>query len=134
INLIHECLKEDGVLLLHTIGGNTTKRFCEPWIDQYIFPHGMLPSLKQLGDAYEHKFIFEDFHNFGAFYNKKLMAWNDNFNRAWPELKNSYDERFKRMMNYYLLSCAGSFRARDMQLWQFVLTPKGVLNGYQRIS
>lgn len=133
VNIAQSFLQKDGIALLHTIGGNASRKFCEPWIDKYIFPNGMLPSLKQLGHAYEEHFIVEDHHNFGAFYDMTLLKWNENLNNHWSELKSSYNERFHRMMNYYLLSCAGGFRARDMQLWQFVLTPSGLLNGYQRI-
>ncbi|MFN2342148.1 MAG: class I SAM-dependent methyltransferase [Desulfonatronovibrio sp.] len=67
----------------------------------------------------------EDVHNLGPHYDKTLMAWNDNFQKAWPGLnkKNKkYDQRFKRMWEYYLLSCAGAFRARNIQLWQIVMT------------
>lgn len=126
-------LKEDGIFLLHSIGGNISKTNCDPWINKYIFPHGMLPSLKQLGGAFENRFVVEDLHNFGAYYDKTLLAWNKNLNDHWPELQGDYDERFHRMMNYYLLSCAGGFRARDMHLWQFVLTPSGMLGGYNSI-
>ena len=61
------------------------------------------------------------------------MAWYHNFNAAWPDLKDKYGERFYRMWEYYLLSCAGAFRSRDLALWQFVFSPKGVLNGYRSI-
>ncbi len=54
-----------------------------------------------------------------------LMAWNDNFQRALPRLRDRYAERFIRMWEYYLLSCAGSFRARTVQVWQIVLTKYG---------
>ncbi len=67
----------------------------------------------------------EDWHNMGPNYDKTLMAWNANFQRAWNGLKGAYDSRFKRMWEYYLLSCAGAFRARNIQLWQIVLTPVG---------
>ena len=50
------------------------------------------------------------------------MAWHANFERAWPDLRHQYDERFRRMWRYYLLACAGGFRARNMQLWQIVMT------------
>jgi cyclopropane-fatty-acyl-phospholipid synthase len=50
------------------------------------------------------------------------MAWWDNFDRAWPQLRDRYNERFYRMWKYYLLSCAGMFRARQAQLWQLVLS------------
>jgi len=53
------------------------------------------------------------------------MAWNARFQKAWPRLAGRYDERFKRMWEYYLLSCAGSFRARSIQVWQIVMTRAG---------
>ena len=73
----------------------------------------------------------EDWHSFGAYYDKTLMAWYDNFDNNWDHIKAKYDERFYRMWKYYLLSSAGSFRARNVQLWQIVLSKKGVVNGYQ---
>lgn len=72
----------------------------------------------------------EDWHSFGTDYDKTLMAWSANVDKAWPELKGQYNERFYRMWKYYLLSCAGSFRARKNQLWQVVLSKDGVLGGY----
>ena len=53
------------------------------------------------------------------------MSWNNNFQNAWPRLKKKYDERFKRMWEYYLLCWAGAFRARYIQLWQIVMTLYG---------
>ncbi|MFW5906655.1 MAG: class I SAM-dependent methyltransferase, partial [Desulfobia sp.] len=91
----------------------------------------LLPSPKQITEAIEGRFVIEDWHNFGADYDTTLMAWYKNFEAAWEELKKDYDERFYRMWKYYLLCCAGSFRARKNQLWQLVLTPKGVISGYQ---
>jgi cyclopropane-fatty-acyl-phospholipid synthase len=118
-------LKPGGVFLLHTIGGNETEIRTDPWISKYIFPNGILPSIAQISKAVEGLFVVEDLHNLGAHYDKTLMAWNDNFQRAWPTLSAKYDERFKRMWEYYLLSCAGGFRSRYIQLWQIVLTKYG---------
>ena len=73
----------------------------------------------------------EDWHNFGADYDKTLMAWYANFNTNWDKLKNQYNDRFYRMWRYYLLSCAGAFRARSTQLWQIVFSKQGVKGGYQ---
>ena len=67
----------------------------------------------------------EDWHNFGPHYDPTLMAWYANFNAAWPDLKEKYGERFRRMWNYYLLSSAGGFRSRTSQLWQIVFTRQG---------
>jgi cyclopropane-fatty-acyl-phospholipid synthase len=119
---VQMCLEDHGVFLLHTIGGNEAQVKCDPWMNKYIFPNGMLPGLSQITKAIEGLFVVEDIHNLGPHYDKTLMAWNANFQKAWPQLKEKYDERFRRMWEYYLLSCAGSFRARDMQLWQIVMT------------
>lgn len=126
------CLKEDGLFLLHTIGKLRRNSTPDPWIDRYIFPNGDLPSMDQIAQAVEDLFVVEDIHNFGADYDRTLMAWNENFQAAWPELSKEYDQRFKRMWEYYLQSCAGAFRARKVQLWQYVLSPHGVPGGYRR--
>jgi cyclopropane-fatty-acyl-phospholipid synthase len=123
-------LKPDGLMLLHTIGSNTSTIVTDPWIDAYIFPHGQLPSIAQIGEAIEGLFVMEDWHNFGAYYDTTLMKWHENFQKSWPELEPKYGERFYRMWNYYLLSCAGAFRARSIQLWQVVLSKDGVASGY----
>lgn len=132
-NVAERCLKEGGLFLLHTIGNNITTKKTDPWIDKYIFPNGQLPSLPQITGAVENRFIVEDLHNFGADYDKTLLAWFKNFDAHWDELKNNYSERFYRMWKYYLLSCAGTFRSRDIQLWQIVLSKHGVPGGYQSI-
>ena len=121
----HRRLKDDGIFLLHTIGNNISRASCDPWINRYIFPNGMLPSLQQISKAVEDLFVIEDVHNFGPHYDKTLMAWNHRFQQAWPNLSEKYGNRFKRMWEYYLLSCAGAFRARDIQLWQIVMTKHG---------
>ncbi|MBL7062313.1 MAG: cyclopropane fatty acyl phospholipid synthase [Dehalococcoidia bacterium] len=133
MKVAHHCLKDDGLFLLHTIGGNKSVTSTDPWINKYIFPNGMLPSIKQIGSAIEGLFVMEDWHNFSADYDKTLMAWYRNFGENWHRIKSNYDERFCRMWKYYLLSCAGSFRARRNQLWQIVLSKKGVLGGYRSI-
>ena len=104
-------LKENGIAFVHTIGSNVSCRICNPWTAKYIFPNSMLPSLAQLGKSMEGFFVVEDLHNFGEDYDKTLMAWWENFETAWPELKGTYDDRFYRMWKYYLLSCAGGFRS-----------------------
>ncbi len=121
-------LKPDGLFLLHTIGSRKTDNNVDPWIDKYIFPNGCLPSARQIAAASEPHFVMEDWHNFGADYDKTLMAWYARFLAAWPEIADNYSERFKRMFTYYLNACAGAFRARDIQLWQVVFS-RGVENG-----
>jgi cyclopropane-fatty-acyl-phospholipid synthase len=132
MEVAHRCLNDDGLFLLHTIGKNLRRSVPDPWIDKYIFPNGDLPSIGQIGDAFDELFVAEDLHNFGADYDKTLMAWHANFVRGWPLFSDKLGERFYRMWTYYLLSCAGAFRARDIQLWQWVLSKKGVTGGYHR--
>jgi cyclopropane-fatty-acyl-phospholipid synthase len=127
------CLREDGILLLHTIGGNRTVTKIDPWINCYIFPNSLIPSARQITAAFESLFVMEDWHNFGADYDKTLMAWYRNFKEHWEEIKKDYDPTFYRMWKYYLLSCAGSFRARKNQLWQIVLSARGVPGVYPSI-
>lgn len=133
MKIAHKCLADDGLFLLHTIGSNTTSVMTDPWIAKYIFPNGMLPSIQQIAKASEGLFVMEDWHNFGADYDKTLMAWHSHFNKNWDHLKKDYDDRFFRMWNYYLLSCAGGFRSRYIQLWQIVFSKNGIEGGYTSI-
>lgn len=133
MEVVSRCLKDDGLFLLHTIGGRASVKGFDPWIGKYIFPNSMLPSVAQIGRAAENLFVVEDLHSFGADYDKTLMAWHENFKKNWPSLASKYDERFERMWRYYLLACAGSFRARVNQLWQLVLSKNGVSGGYESV-
>ncbi len=133
MEICHNCLNRDGMLMLHTIGSNTTNSVGDPWISKYIFPGGHLPSIAQIGNSIEGLFIMEDWHNFGPDYDKTLMAWYTNFNTNWPKIKSSYSPTFYRMWKYYLLSCAGCFRARSIELWQVVLSKSGVPDGYETV-
>ena len=131
--VIDHCLKDSSLFLLHTIGGNKSVTCLDPWINKYIFPNGMLPSANQITKAYEGIFKLEDWHSFGIYYDKTLMAWYKNFNKNWDKIKNNYDERFRRMWNYYLLICAGSFRAHNNQLWEIVFSKIGSQVNYESI-
>lgn len=133
MEVVHRNLAPDGLALLHTIGGNRSVWCNEIWTDTYIFPNSMLPSVAQIGRAIEKRFVVEDWHSFGADYDKTLMAWFRNFDAHWSELRQKYGDGFYRMWKYYLLSCAGSFRARRNQLWQVVLSKRGMQGGYRSI-
>ncbi len=126
----HTLLDPSGLFLLHTIGSSTRKTGTDPWINKYIFPNGMLPSPVCIGKAIMGRYVMEDWHNFGADYDKTLMAWHQRFEEGYAEGAFQCSERVRRMYRYYLLSCAGAFRARDIQLWQIVLSPQGVEGGY----
>jgi len=129
-DVVRTCLKPDGLFLLHAIGRNTSTTHTDPWIARYIFPRSNLPSIRQVGAAIEGLFVMEDWHNFGADYDRTLLAWHRNFESRCESLPSRYDERFRRMWRLYLLMCAAGFRARHLQTWQLVLSPNGVDGGY----
>jgi len=121
-DVVQRCLDDGGLFLLHTIGTNITRPGVDPWIARYIFPNAELPSARQIARAAEGTLVLEDWHNFGPDYETTLKCWHDNFEAAWPKLRGNYDERFHRAWRYYLLTSAGSFRARANQLWQIVFS------------
>lgn len=127
------CLKPEGLFLLHTIGSNISTTTTDQWLSKYIFPNSLIPSIKQIGNGMEGLFVMEDLHNFGVYYDPTLMAWYQNFVKNWDQFKHQFDNTFYRMWEYYLLCCAGSFRARKNQLWQMVLSPKGIDGGYEAV-
>ena len=135
MKIVHDCLKEDGLFLLQTIGVNKSLVFGDAWMDKYIFPDAMLPSPVYIAGAVEGLFVMEDWHNFGADYDHTLMAWYDNFEKNWDRIKKNkkYDEKFYQVWKYYLLSCAGACRSRYLQLWQIVFSKKGLPGGYESV-
>lgn len=133
MQVVHERLKRGGLFLLHCIGGNSSMKYGDPWVNKYIFPNGMIPSIRQIGEAIEKLFVMEDWHNFGPDYAKTLLAWFKNFDAHWPELRGKYGDTCYRMWKFYLLSFAGIFRSRHNQLWQIVLSKEGILGGYSAV-
>lgn len=133
MQVVSDRLKDDGLFVLQTIGVNFSSRTQDPWIAKYIFPNSLVPSAAQITRAIEKLFIIEDWHSFGSDYEKTLKAWFHNFDSNWHLLRPKYGDRFYRMWKYYLLACAGSFRARKNNLWQIVLSKKGVPGGYRSI-
>jgi cyclopropane-fatty-acyl-phospholipid synthase len=124
-------ISDDGLFMLHTIGAQETTQTIEPWLEKYIFPGGVIPSMAQIGAAIDKLFTVVDVHNIGPHYDKTLMAWHQNFEANWPRPNDPEGERFYRMWKYYLLCCAGAFRSRTLQVWQFVLSTAGVPEGYR---
>jgi cyclopropane-fatty-acyl-phospholipid synthase len=127
----HSALRDGGLMLLHCITVPRSQVATDAWTERYIFPNSHLPSMAQLGSASDGLFQLEDLHGFGADYDPTLLAWHANVERHWHELAGSYGERFRRMWRYYLLTSAGSFRARVLQVWQMVFAKdRGVPGGY----
>lgn len=122
MNIVHRNLEDDGIFLLHCIGGNEIKNFTDPWINRYVFPNSMMPYAGQIVSAIEKLFVLQDWHNFGLYYDVTLMELLKNFKSSWHLLKAKYSDRFYRMWEYYLSVCAASFRTGHNNLWQIILT------------
>ena len=118
----HSLLKDEGIMLLHTIGGCNAQRSSAVFITKYIFPEGELPTLSDLTKGYTDQWHLEDFQNFGLSYAKTLRDWQHNIG-DWQGL-DEYDTKFRRMWDYYLLGCAAAFQQKQIYLWQFVYTKK----------
>jgi cyclopropane-fatty-acyl-phospholipid synthase len=123
-------IRDDGLFMLHTIGSQHTSQTIEPWLERYIFPGGVIPSMAQIGKAIDELFTVIDVHNIGPHYDRTLSAWYENFERNWKKDRTPAEERFFRLWKYYLLSCAGGFRSKVLQVWQFVFSTRGVPDGY----
>jgi cyclopropane-fatty-acyl-phospholipid synthase len=131
MQVARRCLADDGLFLLGKELSTTTT--VDPFMTKYPFPGGNMPSIAQIGAAVEKSFVMEDWHLIGPDYDKTLMAWFENFDSGWDQLKAKYGERFYRLWKYYLLYYAGSFRARHVQLWQIVFSKHGLPVGYETI-
>ena len=119
------CLVPGGIAFIHTIGGSSARTQINPWFDKYIFPNAAIPSLGQLTTAMEGILVPEDVQNIGPHYDRTLMAWWQNFEAAWPRLRERYGDRFYRTWKFYLQVCAAYFRTRQNNLYQIVATPAG---------
>ncbi len=114
-------LKDGGRFVIQAIANNKDVYNTNPWFSKYIFSDGVAPSTNQVDRAAKKTFgSAVDRHRITSDYDKTLLAWHENFTRAWPDLKNEYSERFKRMWDFYLLSVAGGFRSKEIQLDQSV--------------
>jgi cyclopropane-fatty-acyl-phospholipid synthase len=133
LDVVRRCLAPDGLFLLHSIGCRRATASGDRWFQRYIFPGSHIPEAAEIVDAIGATFVIEDWHNFGADYDRTLLAWARNVAAAWRTLRARYDERFYRMWRYYLLASAGAFRSRELQLWQLVLSKDGVVGGYRSV-
>jgi len=122
-NKCYDLLKDDGIMFCHTMGiSRPNDHQNEYFASKYIFPEGELPDMLNLTEAYSEKWRLEDFQNIGISYSKTFDAWRENIGN-WGSLE-EYDERFKRMWEYYLHLFAENFRCQNFLLFQNVFTKK----------
>lgn len=94
------------------------------FIQKYIFPGGMLPAPFRLKEEVEKAGLsLKGSIEFGESYSQTLRRWHEVFNDRWDDIaRQGFDERFRRMWNFYLASCAGAFRGGNCDVTQITVT------------
>lgn len=129
--LFTECaakaLKQGGLFLLHFI--SSLKEYPgDAWIKKYIFPGGVVPSLREMTScAADNNFHILDVEDLRMHYNKTLLCWAKNFREHRDEALKMFDEKFVRMWELYLCSCAATFHNGVIDVHQMLMS-KGVNN------
>ena len=127
INCVKEVLKPEGLFLLHFISA-LKEHSGDPWIKKYIFPGGVIPSLRELlSCAAEDGFHTLDVENLRQHYNRTLLCWQKNYREQIDKVRKMFDEKFVRMWDLYLSSCAATFHNGIIDLHQVLFT-KGINN------
>jgi len=129
--LCRRILKDDGIFLAQCVGiaHNSIDGF-DQFSHKYIFPNSYLPYYMEICKAIEGLWIIEDWHNFGYDFYKTLLAWEENFDKVWPSLKELYGSKFHIIWKIYLQSGQAGFATRSFQVWQMVLSKDGIKTGY----
>jgi cyclopropane-fatty-acyl-phospholipid synthase len=118
-------LKEDGVMMLHSIGRSEGPGITSPWIDKYIFPGGYVPALSEMSAAIERAgLLVNDVEILRMHYAETLKAWRERFLARAKEAERLYDKRFVRMWEFYLASSEMGFRNMNMMNLQIQLTKR----------
>jgi len=127
VDCVNDVLKDGGIFLLHFISA-LKEHPGDPWIKKYIFPGGMVPSLREmLSCLSEDNFHTLDVENLRLHYHKTLLCWAKNFHKHLEDERKMFDERFLRMWNLYLNACAATFHNGIIDIHQILLT-KGINN------
>ena len=120
-------LNPKGLFLLHYISA-LEEHPGDPWIKKYIFPGGVVPSLREMISCMaDDNFHVLDVENLRPHYNRTLLCWEHNFREHMEEAEQMFDEKFLRMWELYLSSCAATFHNGIIDIHQ-VLASKGVNN------
>jgi len=116
---MNKLLKDDGIFLLHTIGVVDKPSPPNKFINKYIFPGGVCPSFSQIIEPIEKTgLIVADTETLIRHYDKTLESWLERFLGKRQEVKDLFDEKFVKMWEFYLASCAAAFRYRDLAVFQ----------------
>lgn len=127
LDCVSQVLEPGGLFLLHFISG-LTEHPGDPWVKKYIFPGGVIPSLREIiSHAAEEQFHVLDVEDLRLHYTRTLLCWLQNFRDHLDTVRETFDERFIRMWELYLASCAATFHNGVIDLHQ-ILMSKGINN------
>lgn len=127
---VKDLLKPSGIFSMQTIVifEELFEKYSQKidFIQKYIFPGGMLPTVKTLENiAIEKKLDFFVKNQMADSYHQTLEMWRQNFNFKWEKIKHlGYSNEFKRMWNFYLSYCSGGFKAKTIDVFQIDFTKK----------
>jgi cyclopropane-fatty-acyl-phospholipid synthase len=120
-----EMLKDDGVMVLHSIGRSEGPSVTNPWISKYIFPGGYIPAVSEVMEAIQRSgLLISDLEILRLHYAETLKAWRERFLAHRDEVERIYDQRFVRMWEFYLASSEMAFREQNMMVMQYQLTKR----------
>ncbi len=125
---LSNCLRPGGTAVIQAI--TIEERYFESYrrkadfIQRYIFPGGMLPTVTRMGaEAKAAGLSFDTVERFGSSYALTIDAWRERFRAHWPEIKaQGFDERFRRMWEYYLTYCELGFQNGDIDVGIYKMT------------
>ena len=124
-NQVRQCLKPDGLALVHTIGQYTLPSPTNPWIRRHIFPGGYIPAASETIRAVEASgLVLSDLEVWRRHYAHTLREWNRRFQARRDELRRAKGERFCRMWEFYLVACATAFEVSDLVVFQMQLATR----------
>lgn len=127
MDCVKEVLKPGGLFLLHFISG-LKEHPGDPWLKKYIFPGGVVPSLREiLSLGAEEEFHTLDAENLRQQYRRTLLCWRENFRAREEDVRRMFNDRFVRMWDLYLSSCAATFHNGVIDLHQ-ILFANGINN------
>jgi cyclopropane-fatty-acyl-phospholipid synthase len=125
--MLQRCLKPGKKACIQTIviSDNLFEKYrnSSDFIQQYVFPGGMLPSEEKFKEAAAKQgLVTESVYRFGQDYQKTLVLWHENFNQQLEAIKTQgFDQKFIRLWNLYLMYCAAGFAEKSTDVIQFTL-------------
>jgi cyclopropane-fatty-acyl-phospholipid synthase len=123
--LVHRCLKPEGLGLIHSIGRSHPQKM-DAWIVKHIFPGGHVPSLSEMMKVFEpRRFSILDVENLRPHYARTCAMWLENFDAVADDVTEMYDEAFTRMWRLYLAGSSAAFDTGTLQLFQVLFAPLG---------